>query len=245
MSNSEFNDFLILVGGKSAGGKSASLRNLRNPEGVLYLNCDSGKKLPFPNKFQSYTIKNPFQVLEAFDAVKAGKLKCHTIIIDTLTFLMDMFESQYVIGSANTMAAWGSFQQYFKSLMQEKIAGCGLNVVVLAHTLDIANESEMIMETKVPVKGALKNNGIEAYFSCVVAAKKVTLKTLKDYQSKLLNITPEEEALGFKYVFQTRLTKDTVNERLRSPMALFKTEETFMDNDLQVLLDHLHKYYSE
>ena len=34
------NDNLILISGPSATGKSASLRNLRDPEGVLYANCE-------------------------------------------------------------------------------------------------------------------------------------------------------------------------------------------------------------
>ncbi len=36
------NDNLILLGGKSATGKSASLMNLRDPQGVIYLNCEAG-----------------------------------------------------------------------------------------------------------------------------------------------------------------------------------------------------------
>ena len=35
------NDHLVLVSGKSATGKSASLKNLENPEGVMYLNCEN------------------------------------------------------------------------------------------------------------------------------------------------------------------------------------------------------------
>lgn len=245
MADGQQNDYLILIAGKSASGKSAALRNLPDQPNVVYLNCESGKKLPFKNKFNNFTITDPYQVLEAFDAIAEGKLQCHTIVIDSLTFLLDMYESKYVLGSANTMAAWGNFQQYFKSLMQEKVSSCGKNVIFTAHTLDSNNEAEMVMETKVPVKGALKNNGIEAYFSCVVAAKKMTIKNLKDYQSDLLTITPEEEALGFKYVFQTRLTKETTHERIRSPMALFTTKETFIDNDVFKLLQHLHSYYNE
>ena len=107
------------------------------------------------------------------------------------------------------------------------------------------NESEMLMETKVPVKGSLKNNGIESYFSVVIASKKVPLKTLKDYSSDLLVITPEEEALGFKYVFQTKITKETVNERLRGPLGLFTTKETFIDNNMQLVLNRLKEYYAE
>jgi len=44
-------------------------------------------------------------------------------------------------------------------------------------------------------------------------------------------------------VFQTQLTKETVGERIRSPMGMFTTEETFIDNDAQMLLDHLRVYY--
>lgn len=127
--------------------------------------------------------------------------------------------------------------------MQHHVAKSTKNVIFTAHTLDTLNEAESIMETKVPVKGSLKNNGIESYFSIVLASKKVHLKTLKDYKSDLLIITPEEEALGFKYVFQTKLTKETVNERLRGPLGLFTTQETYTDNNMQMILDRLHEYY--
>lgn len=237
------NDNLILISGQSATGKSASLRGLRNPEGVVYLNCEAGKKLPFANKFQKFTITDPLQILEAFDAIASGQLECHTVIIDSLTFLLDMYESLYIVGSSNGQQAWGNFQQYFKTLMQDKVAKASCNVIFTAHTLTTLNENEMAMETKVPVKGALKNNGIEAYFSCVVSTKKVSVKKLDGYKSELLDVTAEDEALGFKYVYQTKLTKDTICERMRAPMGMFSTAETFMDNDLQKLLDHLHAYY--
>ena len=127
--------------------------------------------------------------------------------------------------------------------MQDYVAKSTKNVVFIAHTLDNLNESEMVMETKVPVKGALKNNGIESYFSCVVAAKKVKLKELTEYQNDLLEVTPDEEGLGFKYVYQTRLTKETVNERLRGPLGLWDKKETYIDNDIQKVFDRLREYY--
>lgn len=240
----QINDHLVLVGGKSASGKSASLMGLRNPEGVLYLNCESGKRLPFRAAFIQKTVTDPLQIYEAFDWAESQE-GVHTIVIDTLTYLLDMYESQYVIGAANGQKAWSDFQQYFKQLMQQYVARSSKKVIFLAHTTDTLNESEMVMETKVPVKGALKNNGIESYFSVVLSAKKVPLKVLKEYSNPLLNITPEEEALGFKYVFQTKLTKDTVNERLRGPMGLFSTAETFIDNNMQLVLDRLAEYYGD
>lgn len=238
----QYNDHLVLLCGKSAAGKSASLMGLEKPEGVMYLNCESGKKLPFRAKFKQYTITDPHQVFEAFDAAE-GMADIHTIVIDSLTYLMDMYESLYVLNSANTMKAWGDFSQYFKTLMQQKVASSSKNVIFTAHTSDTLNEGEMVMETKVPVKGSLKNNGIESYFTVVLASKKVPLKTLKEYGSPLLTITPEEEALGFKYVFQTKITRDSVNERLRGPLGLFDTKETFINNNMQLVLNRLHEYY--
>lgn len=239
----QVNDNLVLVVGKSATGKSASLMKLKNPEGVMYLNCEAGKKLPFRSRFKEYTITDPLQVHEAFEAAE-GMPGIHTIVVDTLTYLLDMYESLYVLNSANTMKAWGDFSQYFKQLMQHYVAKSTKNVIFLAHTSDKLNEAEMAVETSVPVKGSLKNNGIESYFSLVIGSKKVSLKNLKEYSSDLLTITPEEEALGFKYVYQTKLTRDTVGERLRGPLGLFDTKETFIDNDIQLVLNRLHEYYS-
>lgn len=241
------NDNLVLLVGKSASGKSASLMGLNqgpNPEGVMYLNCEAGKKLPFRAKFKQYTITDPLQVIEAFDAAEQ-KPEIHTIVVDTLTYLLDMYESLYVLNSANTMKAWGDFAQYFKQLMQGSVARSTKNVIFLAHSADSLNENEMAVETKVPVKGSLKNNGVESYFSLVIASKKVPLKALKDYSNSMLTITPEEEALGFKYVYQTRLTKDTVHERLRGPLGMFDAKETFIDNNIQLVLNRLHEYYAE
>lgn len=242
---------LVLLGGKSAAGKTASLRNLRNPEGVIYLNCESGKELPFSKndagelvKFRNKVITHPTQVPAIFAAAE-DKPKIHTIIIDSLTYLMDMYESQLVLNSSNTMKAWGDYAQFFKKMMQEQVAASRLNIIFLAHTSDILNEGDMITETMVKVKGSLMNNGIESYFNNVISAKKVSLLDLEGQESSMLNITEEEEMLGFKYVFQTRLTKKTVNERIRGPLAMWSSKEIFIDNDLQMVLDQLQNYYSE
>lgn len=247
---SSCNDNLVLVCGESATGKSASLMNLQKPEGVMYLNAEANKKLPFPAKFMKhpktgqvgFTITDPYQVEQAFAHAETLP-ECHTIVVDSLTFLMDQFESLYVLPSANTMQAWGDFQQYFKRLMQVHVANSTKNVIFIAHTQSIYNEEAQAMEVKVPVKGALKNNGIESYFSTVVAVKKVALKDLSEQKSDLLTITPDDEMVGYKHCYQTRITKKTINERIRSPMGMFAVNETFMDNDAQLLINQLHNYY--
>ena len=114
-----------------------------------------------------------------------------------------------------------------------------------AHTSDVMNETEMTMDTLVKVKGSLMNQGIESFFSTVISAKKVPIKKLEGQDSKLLNITDEEKALGFKYVFQTKINKETVNERMRSSFGMWDNNETFIDNDMQLVLDRLHEYYND
>ena len=90
------NNHLVLVSGKSSSGKSASLLDMNKPEGVMYLNCENGKKLPFKSKFKELTVTDTAQVPQAFE--EAEKMKdIHTIVIDSLTYLMDMFESTKVL----------------------------------------------------------------------------------------------------------------------------------------------------
>lgn len=237
------NDQLVLVSGESASGKSACLRNIRNPGKWLYLNCE-GKRLPFKSNFYNGGTKvtNPYDVYEGFD-FGTDNPDIDGTIIDTVTFLMDMFESQFINGAANTQKAWGDYAQFFKILMQEKVARFGKPVVILGHVKEELDEAAGVMRRSVPVKGSLRNNGIEAYFSTVVATKRMSLKELKDYTSTLLNVTEEDKDLGYKHVFQTRLTKATIGERIRSPMGLFDKSQTFMDNDVQILLDHLAEFY--
>lgn len=235
------NDQLVLICGESATGKSTCLRNLKN---VLYMNCESGKKLPFkPDNFKEVVITDPYQVYEGFNFAET-KPEIEYVVIDGLNFLMDMYESVHVLTSSNTMQAWGNYAQFFKNLMQQYISSSTKNVIITAHTMTVLNDSAMIMETKVPIKGSLKNQGIEAYFSTIVSTKKVKLKDLEPYSNDLLNISPKEKSLGFKYVFQTQITADTVNERMRSSIGLFDDSETFIDNDAKLLMDRLNEYYS-
>jgi len=238
------NNNLVLLCGKSATGKSASLQMLDKPEGVMYLNCENNKKLPFKSKFKEFTITDPTDVPDAISSVEDGK-KIHTVIIDSLTYLMDMFESTKVLTSTNTMKAWGEYAQFMKTMMAQNVGNSTKNIIFIAHTSDIFNENEMVNETMVKVKGSLMNTGIESYFSTVIGCKKLSLKRLEDYKSPLLTYNDEENLLEYKYVYQTKLTKDTINERIRSPMRMWDIPETYIDNNLQHILDRLHTYYDE
>lgn len=98
------NNQLVLICGYSTTGKSASLRNIPNQQRWMYLNTEAGKRLPFKNKFDTYRIEDPHQVIEAFDFA-TNNVDIDGIIIDSITFLMDMYETMYVLPAANTMKA--------------------------------------------------------------------------------------------------------------------------------------------
>lgn len=240
----DINTQLVLISGESSSGKSASLRNIPNQERWMFMNCEAGKRLPFRNSFKSANVTDPYQVHGSLQHAIDNPADWDGAIIDTVTFLMDMFESVYIVGNANTQKAWGDYAQFFKNLMQDYVVRFGKPVIILGHTKSELDEKAMMMRTQVPVKGSLKNNGIEAYFSTVVSTKRMPLSALEPYQSELLNITDEDRDLGYKHVFQTRPTKETVGERIRSPMGLFSKEQTFMDNDANLLLQHLRRFYA-
>lgn len=101
----KINDHLVLVSGESASGKSASLQYMNDPTGVVYAGCEAGKRLPFKSKFKEIVVTDPITHIAAIFEQAEAKPEIHTIVIDTQTYLMDMYESLYVIPSTNTMKA--------------------------------------------------------------------------------------------------------------------------------------------
>lgn len=238
----------LLIAGESGAGKSFSLMNIKGPEGVLYLNCEGGKPLPFKNKFKRITIEDPLEVFDILEKVKADtKGRYHTIIFDTVSFLMNRYESVHVIGAQNTMQAWGQYGQYFPKLIYDYVAPLEQHTIMLGHLEGILNEETQRVEYKVPVKGALAKNGLEAYFTTVLYARKMAIKDIEKEaeEGPMLTITERDRNLGYKHVLQTRTTKQTVGDKIRSPWGLFKDDETYIDNDVQAVIDRLKAYYAD
>ena len=235
------NEQMILITGESGTGKSLSLMNLENPEGVLYLNCE-GKRLPFKNKFHSIQIDEPTQIYSIFDQVPDN---FHTIVIDTISFLMGKYESQYVQTAEDTRAAWGHYAAFLRNLHDTKIATAGKKIIILCHLAELHDEKKMEMNYRADIKGSIgKGQGYEAFFSTGVSVKKIDIEELEKYPSPFLNITEDDRDLGFKHVFKVRPTRETRNERMRGPYGLFSRSEPYMDNDANMLMKRLEEYYS-
>lgn len=239
----------VLFCGESGHGKSASLMGLADREDVLYLNCEAGKPLPFKNKFTNITITDPEDMIDYVEelAEKGDKSPFRIVIADTISFMMDMYERVHVTNSANTQTAWGNYGQFFPRLMDATAKAENVFFIFLGHLDSYLDEDEGMMKYRVPVKGALKTKGLEAYFTTVLYVKRMRVKDILkgiDKPSELLNITKKEEAKGFKHVFLTDSDKTTIGGRIRSPLGMWTDDELYIDNDALAVLKRLQEYYS-
>jgi hypothetical protein len=184
----------------------------------------------------------PDQVIEGIQyADKTASV--HTVVIDTLDFLMNMYETNIVKKAANGQKAWGDYFTYFQELMQVHIANSSKQFIILAHAHTTLDEEAMMKTTTVPVKGALRNLGVESFFTTVVMSKQVPMRLIEPYKNPLLTVSDDDKERGVKYVFQTRMTKESAGEKIRSPQDMWTKDETFIDNNIQYVLDRLTDYY--
>jgi hypothetical protein len=236
------NNHIVLVMGKPNTGKSTSLRNLRNQEQMVYLNTDL-KNIPFKSKFcKQVEVADAMDILSYIQAIEDNE-KITGAVLDTLTFLMSMYERQYVVPATNGQAAWGAYGNYYREFIHAIKSGTK-DYAIFAHEDTVLNEQTMQMETKIPIKGSVGKTGAEADFSVILSSKQMPIKKLEQYQNSLLTITDDEREAEVKYVFCTRIAKEFVGEKMRAPIGLWKKEELFIDNDIQLVFDRLREYYA-
>ena len=231
--------YMIMICGKSTAGKTYSLRNLKDQEGVWFFNCESGTDLPFENSFKHFQITNPRDVPKGI--LKAEKKpEVHTIVIDSLTFLMDMYINKCVYKAEDTRAEWGQYALFVQELFSDACAPSTKNIIFTAHTIDEVNEKTKEFETKVGCSGKkLNEKGIEAFFETIVNCSVMDIDDLEEYKNNLLTITAREERIGLKHCFQTMKTRETRRSRIRGNPMFWDDEETYIDNDVQIVVDRL------
>jgi hypothetical protein len=199
--------------------------------------------LPFKSKFLKIVdVADPMHVLDFIQQAEQMD-KVTGVVLDTVTFLMSQYETQYVNNSANTQKAWGDYAAFYKQFIHAIKSG-SKDYAVLAHEDTQLNEQSMQMESRVPIKGSVGKIGVEADFTTILSTKQVPLKKLRPYENELLHITDEEKEDGFKYVFCTRVTKETIGDKMRSAIGLWKRNELYIDNDLDQVFTRLRQYYA-
>lgn len=234
------NKNIVLIMGPPNTGKSRALRNMKNQESMVYLNTDL-KDLPFKDRFMlNVEVSDAANVISFIREIEANP-DVTGGVLDTLTFLMSMYERQYVVNAVNGQAAWGAYGNFYRDFIHEIKSGTK-DYAILAHADTVLNEQTAEMETRVPVKGAVGKTGVEADFTTILSSKQMSIKKLQGFENDLLHITPEEEEDGIKYVLCTRVTKNTIGEKMRSPEGLWSRDELYIDNDLGQVFERLRNY---
>lgn len=245
---SDVNKPMIMIMGDMGAGKSVSMRNIPNQERWAYGNTDAGKPIPFRHNFKQRNINNS-QVVPSFINAANASPNIDGIILDTVTMLMDLnhletTQDEDIVG----FDVWTTYDSYLKSLFLQQIGGLTKPLIITAHVKDVIVEGSARPISVVPVKGQNKNIGIEAYATMVLHAKKVPIEKVEEYYeegaSPLLTVTDADRRRGYKHVFQTRSTANSMHERMRSPFEFFDDmTEVFLDNDIFKVLQRWDEYY--
>ena len=153
------NKNIVLIVGKPNTGKSTSLMKLHNQNKMVYLNTDL-KELPFRDKFlKNVAVSNAVDVLAYIQEIEQNP-QVEGAVLDTITFLMSMYERQYVSNSLNTQKAWGDYGIFYKEFIHAIKSGTK-DYAILAHEDSFLNEQTMQMESRVPVKGSVGKTGVK------------------------------------------------------------------------------------
>lgn len=237
---------IIFLSGRSDTGKTASLRNLENPKKKLYLNFES-KDVPFQFDFVERKIVDPYQLHTLSEKlIENGTEKFDTLIVDSITACMSLFTVKYMgQDCTDTRAAWGAYGDFYEKWAKEILPRLPQQVIVLAHVDEYEEKGTLNTYYQAVVQGRLAKIGLEADFGLVANTVLMPTADLKNFETPLLNVTEEDEIEGFKYVIQTRKTLDTKDTKIRSPLGMWDKNETYIDSNVQLLLDRFNQYYSK
>lgn len=217
------NQKIFLLIGDSGSGKTSSMRNMPLEKTAL-LNTEQKTMLPFKGANRLYkhgSISNVDTFLPALDKLIEDE-KVEYIVLDSLSFLLNMFEMQKVRTSTNTMKAWGDYGDFYKQIIH-KIKSSKKNFVIMVHPKDVYDEKTMIMKTTAFSKGS--NSGfIEADFNVVVYT----------------DVSIGEDELP-RYRFLVKKTKETIGKSVKSPFDMFKTPYT-ESNDIMEVFAAIDEY---
>lgn len=259
------NQQLLLITGSATSGKSYSLRNIRDKEHWLYL-CSENKPLPFGTSvgsggkfFERNIAETPEMLAGLITAIgtkngevsnddKSSTLKfadIKGIILDSITLWGEQWRSKFISNApkgTNTMKCWGTYADTIQQVIKA-FASLDIPVIILAHSTEETDDVTGEKYTKVVMKGSTDTNGLEAYFTTVMGATKISLLSEGALPNNpWFHLSEREEKRKVKYVFQTDPSPNQPKSKLRSPDFMFE-DELFIDNDAQVVMDRITEYF--
>jgi hypothetical protein len=217
------NKKMILVIGSTGTGKTTSLRNLDKSKSV-YIDFDRKAIKAFRDMddFREW-IKIDYidHLLPGLKGLESDP-DCEYIIIDTLSFALDMFVAQKIDTAADTRAAWGDYKRFYKELIHLAKSSTK-SYIFLTHEKSSYNEEAMETKTTAYAQGSISGM-IEADFALVAYTHKYVDKDGMPAYGMLVGPTKETLALSAK-----------------SPMGMFD-KPLIEDNDVMLLIEAAESY---
>ena len=217
------NKKMILNVGKTGTGKTTGLRNL-NKASTAYIDFDRKAIKAFPDmdKFREWVkIDYIDHLIPGLTGLEADP-DCDTIVIDTLSFALDMFVAQKIDTAADTRAAWGDYKRFYKELIHLAKSSTK-SYIFLTHAKSTYDEAAMETSTVAYAQGSIAGM-IEADFALVA------------YSHKFV----DKDGMP-AYGYLVGPTKDTLALSAKSPMGMFPSP-LVEDNDINTLLEAADNY---
>jgi hypothetical protein len=235
------NKRIVLIVGEERTGKSRSLKTLRDPKTIAYANCDC-KDLTFKDDFSYHEqFTDPADLMDFIDAVEDDE-DIETIIIDTITYLMRSFKIHHIDKAVDGRNGWGLLQKYYNALML-KLKATHLNVIIIGHVYEYTDESTGAIKSKMDFQGSIARSPIGDFTTVLESKSHIVTKKLLKLANDTLTFDELAMRDGIKYTFLTRRTKAYSQSLVRSADDLWKTDQLFIDNDIQIVIDRLEEYY--
>ena len=215
------NDKTVMCIGDTGTGKTSSLRNL-DPSKVCYINIDN-KPIPFKHKdlSKNVSLKSTQQLINGMEQIEE-ELHIEYCVIDTISFLGDMFFSEHIENSTNGMKAWSDYKSYIlKIINMAKVSR--INYIFLAHAQDVYDEREMVTKTFAKIQGSLKGGGLEGHFTYV-----------------LYNIVKADSLGEPEYLYLTNRTRGYIGVSAKTP---FQMIDKIIPNDITKFFDAVDEYH--
>jgi len=214
-------DTTVLCIADTGAGKTSALRNLDLSK-TAYINVDA-KPIPFKHNglYKNVNLESTQQLLNGMAQIE-DDMQVEFAVIDTITFLGDMFFSEFVENSTNGMKAWADYKSYVLKVIN-MAKRSRINYIILAHAQDIYDDKEMVNKTFARIQGSLKGGGLEGHFTYV-----------------LYNIVkPDSEGLP-EYLYLTNKTKGYVGVSAKTPFDMI---DTWIPNDITLFHKAVADYH--
>ncbi len=225
----------ILLAGKSGSGKTYSLRNL-DPK-TTFIICPDMKNPPFEGWRKNYTMVDPvtkvfnpktcnyykvtdwIKIREALNNISAHKPDIKTVVIDTITYAMI-----------------SEFMAKVKVVGYTKFSEMGLNVYDTINMIDGLRDDLTVIICAHTDYEEENGTGVSVF---AVPGGRLVKDVVKPVGMFLMVLETKVKKVGENIEYKLMVSNNTTN-MAKVPAGIFTTSE--IDNDMQVVLDAIHKY---